>query len=801
MIKKIGCLFILILIAAAELEADNFAARLQQLVADRNWPGLGEICADTSHTGIASYFSAAKSIALTVDGDGQLSYFSRFPDYAEIGKLLYTAKENKIGELTLKKGVSALKFIEEYLSYRVDNLLLRMGDATIRLDEGILYQAWPLGNFFVFVGEGSFSIEPGDGEEVLTLKNLTGKGELRFDFREAGFIVNPAGLNLRETVGRLAPEQLPAPALTVAGRFREEWGHDVPMLQEAWYLPFQEDFSAGMLRPLGGASDTVYRYVYNPTAIPDTTLLQTPRNVFLLYYNAKEGIKLAAGAGNELESMNLRLHFNPHTGYIAGTAQMHFQEEGGHKSFDLADGLMVRANTEEREHSTYILDDMYHLIGEKIKDVTVSYAGRLLSRSDLEKRFRQPTTGLIKRPADYFLVLSRDRSFYPNPGLRFFKSRVFVSHPQDMMCLVSGEMKSTRIDKGLVKSVFESAALKDLVLVCGRFEYREKVPGKIPIKLYAAKDLNLNEYFKKGDIQNLFAFLLDRYPALPISELNLLLSRGTDYGGISHPGLIHFNVVQTLFKDDSVILRRVRSESPVVFDDINKDNLIHELSHQWWGGIVSWKNYQDQWITEGLAQFSTLFYLQKTLPEKAFLRVLDDVRRWVTRKADQGPMVYGQRILNLGNDLDAFQSIVYNKGALLFMMFKDMLGEQAFLERIAALVENYRYQNLSSAHFIRIMADNNPLYLRFFNKWVFSRIIPTVHYRLVSQGRLIRIQLRQDGSDFVFPLQLTLRTKAGTESHAILVAETEQTLELSAGADIQSASLDTRFSPVRLEKD
>lgn len=800
MIKKILFFTFLVLFPLASgFPADDSVQLVKNLVQEKKWQGLAEMCVDSSHLNVSSYFTEARALAMTVDSEEQLTYFARFDESAEIGKVFFLLKEGKLSGLVVRKGISSLKFVDRFIPYAVRNRRVDMGDGRILLKDGTVFRAQPMGNFFIYIGESEFFTQPKDEEEKLTLLNQTGSDEFRVSIQSAGLILPPELLDLPQAQTAVSAEQLPEEARTVFDRLKEDWGHEIPLLNETWFLPFQDDFRAVHFNAPDGK--VRFRFVYNPSAIPDTTLFRTPGNVFLLFYNADEGLKLSGDSGNELESMNLRLHFNPHTGYIAGSGKLRFEEESGHKYFDLAEGLLVKANTDEHEHPSYILDDVYHLVGEKIKEVNVSYAGRLLSRSDLEQRFRNPHYGLIRHPVDYFLLLSRDRSFYPNPGLDFFKSRVFISHPQDMMCLVSGVMTSTRIDKGLIKSVFESDGLKDLALVCGDFELREKIPGKIPVNLYAAKDLNIREYFRKGEIQDLFAFLLDHYPLLPISELNLLLNRGKKYGGVSNPGLVDFNVVQTLFRDDSILLHRIKTDSPVVFSEINKDNLVHELSHQWWGGVISWKSYQDQWITEGLAQFSTLFHLQKKMPWKAFERVLDDVRRWVIRKAPSGPMVYGQRILNLGDDLEAFQSVVYNKGALVFLMFKEMLGEKKFLGRLSDLLGKHKYQNLSSGRFIRIMSQEDPVLLRFFNRWVYSRTIPTVHYRIETAGRKGTIHLRQNGTDFVFPLLLSFKDGGRTASRTITVSDVEQTVEFTASDSIKSERLDTLYSPVQLEKE
>ena len=34
----------------------------------------------------------------------------------------------------------------------------------------------------------------------------------------------------------------------------------------------------------------------------------------------------------------------------------------------------------------------------------------------------------------------------------------------------------------------------------------------------------------------------------------------------------------------------------------------HEVAHQWWGNLVTWHSYRDQWICEGLANYISLLF-------------------------------------------------------------------------------------------------------------------------------------------------------------------------------------------------
>ena len=43
---------------------------------------------------------------------------------------------------------------------------------------------------------------------------------------------------------------------------------------------------------------------------------------------------------------------------------------------------------------------------------------------------------------------------------------------------------------------------------------------------------------------------------------------------------------------------------------------VHEMAHQWWGHMVGWKTYHDQWLSEGIAEVSAALYLQIVEPKK-----------------------------------------------------------------------------------------------------------------------------------------------------------------------------------------
>jgi aminopeptidase N len=398
-------------------------------------------------------------------------------------------------------------------------------------------------------------------------------------------------------------------------------------------------------------------------------------------------------------------------------------------------------------------------------------------------------------------VLDRDQNFYPNPGPHFFRSQVKVSLPASFSCLATGQLISRRKLGDRDEFIFASPGGKGVSLVCGGFTKLLTIPGKLPVQVFGNPKLKLKESYSAGAIKEYVDFLWERFGPLEIPELNLLLSRGDDYGGWSHQGFVVFNLMETVVLDsDASVVRRLRSDSPLVFEDINRDNLVHELAHQWWGGVVSWQSYQDQWLTEGLAQFATLLYLQNNLSDRRFRRIVAGAKRWIFRHSDSGPIIYGKRIGNLSEDLQTFQSIVYNKAALVFLMLREMLGEEEVLQRLRQFLADCKNQNVASGRFIQHFSQGDRRLQKFFNGWIHSRKLPRVHSQVTLNGSNAEVALKQENTDFVFPVSVRVVTAEGKYVRTLIVEAKEQKFKIAENVPILSVDVEAGIAPIELKR-
>jgi hypothetical protein len=160
------------------------------------------------------------------------------------------------------------------------------------------------------------------------------------------------------------------------------------------------------------------------------------------------------------------------------------------------------------------------------------------------------------------------------------------------------------------------------------------------------------------------------YGSLALTQMPGDLSQGW-------PGLVFLSAFAFLSPQEQKDLRL----DPVL-RDIDSQVLVHETAHQWWGDLILWKTYHDQWIAEGLANYASLLMLEQHSPAQ-FHEVLEKYRRDLMSKnkegewlRDAGPVTLGQR-LDSSHFPEGYEAISYERGTWLFHMLRSMLQDSA----------------------------------------------------------------------------------------------------------------------------
>ena len=191
----------------------------------------------------------------------------------------------------------------------------------------------------------------------------------------------------------------------------------------------------------------------------------------------------------------------------------------------------------------------------------------------------------------------------------------------------------------------------------------------------------------------------------------------------------------------------------------------HEVAHQWWGIGVDFATYHDQWLSEGFAQFSGLWYMQVARRNNDLY--FDMLRRWrddIFRKRDAaggedaevGPITLGYRTASTESP-DAYDLMVYRKGAWVLTMLRVLMldlravKEDAFKGLMRDFYTSYAGRRATTADFQRMAEQRIGVPLDwFFDEWVYGTEIPEYDFswklETANDGKtVLRMALTQSG--------------------------------------------------------
>ena len=262
-----------------------------------------------------------------------------------------------------------------------------------------------------------------------------------------------------------------------------------------------------------------------------------------------------------------------------------------------------------------------------------------------------------------------------------------------------------------------------------------------------------------ADTQNATRLFSRYFGKLPFNRLALTQQPAGNFGQ-AWPTLVYMPF--TAFLDSTQ--RYMGTGGNIRFATANFFEYVapHEIAHQWWGHLVGWKSYRDQWMSEGFAEFSASLYIQQIMrDEKRYLEFWNEQRDRITLARPQtigikpytvGPVTQGGR-LNSAKTGGAYQFIVYPKGAYILHMLRQMMfdqrqnGDKRFMEMMQDFIKSHYNGDVSTEdlkhtvekHMTRQMdLDGNGRMDWFFNEWVYGIEMPSYNfdYQIAADGTL-----------------------------------------------------------------
>ncbi|HEY5258777.1 MAG TPA: M1 family aminopeptidase [Candidatus Baltobacteraceae bacterium] len=155
--------------------------------------------------------------------------------------------------------------------------------------------------------------------------------------------------------------------------------------------------------------------------------------------------------------------------------------------------------------------------------------------------------------------------------------------------------------------------------------------------------------------------------------------------------------------------------------DFSSESLVsHELAHQWFGDLLTCRDWSHAWLNEGFATFFEFVWREKSLGYDEYLYdVFGAVARYLHEDADR----YRRAIVcnRFVDPIELFDRHLYEKGGAVLHMLRGELGEARFWRSIRRYVERNARRNVETIDLIRAIEEATGRNLRgFFDRWIFG---------------------------------------------------------------------------------
>jgi hypothetical protein len=216
---------------------------------------------------------------------------------------------------------------------------------------------------------------------------------------------------------------------------------------------------------------------------------------------------------------------------------------------------------------------------------------------------------------------------------------------------------------------------------------------------------------------------------------------------------------------------------PVAFEGYPPYFLAHEVAHQWWGQAVGWKNYHEQWLSEGFAQYFAALYAANDRGDDVLVSMLRQMRRWAIDQSAQGPVYLGYRLGHIRGEGRVCRAIIYNKGAMVLHMLRKLIGDRQFFDGLRQFYQEWKFRKAGTNDFRAVMERVSGRDLSsFFDAWVFGFSVPNLKFTSTINGNSAVVRFEHRGDVMPVPVTVSVTYMDG-RTDDVVVEVTEKVVE------------------------
>jgi aminopeptidase N len=344
-----------------------------------------------------------------------------------------------------------------------------------------------------------------------------------------------------------------------------------------------------------------------------------------------------------------------------------------------------------------------------------------------------------------------------HPQLKYPRE-ISVIVPSNFIIISNGELNL--IDQNLVNGkskkryVWEESNPNPAYLTCiviGNFvetSNGENYDGRIPLRYYVPKTREEDSIRTFKNTSKMISFF-EKYLSTPYpyAKYSQIVVDDFQYGGMEN------TTCTTLYSD-------ALYDEIAQLDYSSDDVIAHELAHQWFGDLITCKDWQHIWLNEGFATYCEALYFQFNEADIDFQQY---VLEMMDGYLDESNLYTRPIVTNKFRDIDdLFDRHTYNKGGSVLHMLRHYIGDEDFKNSVKVYLDTFKNRTAETDNLRQIFEGVSGKSLeKFFDQWIFSEGHPKLKIMISlpsSNTVQMKILQEQDTHLFEFPLEIKVVT-------------------------------------------
>ena len=313
------------------------------------------------------------------------------------------------------------------------------------------------------------------------------------------------------------------------------------------------------------------------------------------------------------------------------------------------------------------------------------------------------------------------------------------------------------------------------------YAFNCKDPG--PVGTFVAGNLQLVPVNAQGLTISVFAPPSARTSAAPYADAlaDMIMHYSNEFGPFPSPSIILAQLPDGSldgYSAPGVVLLSARDWGTTV----NQTELSSLVAGEWWGNQVLPASPADRWITDGLAQYAGAMYLEKTQGEPGFRRELTSLAVGSVMFDDTVPISQAQSLQPYSQE---YNSLIVDKGAMVFHMLRTSMGDQPFDSLLSDFYTEHMGKTASIDGFEQAARAKLPPSkpgqaglnaTAFFSQWLNSTGVPEfkldyIVYR-TAKGFKVVGKVTQPIETFNMPVEIRVNTQGNAVTKTVQVIGT-----------------------------